>query len=163
MAVLTTLKELFPNTNIHGCWFHLNQNIFRKAQEIGLQPQYQSDTEFARQIKLFSCLAFVPPKQNCQAKRPPWGSSCYLLNKFRTSLRSQWLSLACLECCPDFREKSIDDLTINCLKCMLPTNLTSTSEVSKNEFQVRLWAFQISRKGKWMLICNFAFSPLCLK
>jgi len=33
---------------------------FRKAQELGLQTRYQSDKEFARYIKMFSCLAFVP-------------------------------------------------------------------------------------------------------
>ena len=62
IAVLNVLTEIFPNPKIRGCWFHFNQNIFRKAQELGLQNMYQSDKEFCKQLKLFSCLAFVPPR-----------------------------------------------------------------------------------------------------
>jgi hypothetical protein len=62
IGAIEALTTIFPNYKIRGCWFHLNQSILRKAQELGFQARYQSDKSFARFIKLFAALAVVPPK-----------------------------------------------------------------------------------------------------
>ncbi len=43
----------FPTTKIRGCFFHLNQNIFRKVQGLGLQHRYQTDKKLCNYVKFF--------------------------------------------------------------------------------------------------------------
>ena len=59
-AIINTIRDNFPNTDVKGCFFHLSQNIFRKIQEHGLQVKYQDDSDFALQLKMIPALAFVP-------------------------------------------------------------------------------------------------------
>jgi hypothetical protein len=40
IAAIDALKQCFPKTKIRGCWFHLNQSVFRKAQELGFQSRF---------------------------------------------------------------------------------------------------------------------------
>lgn len=35
------MASAFPNARPRGCWFHYGQAIFPKAQELGLQVEYQ--------------------------------------------------------------------------------------------------------------------------
>ncbi|XP_071646598.1 uncharacterized protein [Temnothorax longispinosus] len=35
-AAMKVLEKLFPNANIHGCWFHYNQAVLRKWNRLGL-------------------------------------------------------------------------------------------------------------------------------
>ena len=63
IAVIKNIRAAFPTAKIRGCFFHLKQNVFRKAQELGFQARYENDKEFAANIKLFAALAFLPPKQ----------------------------------------------------------------------------------------------------
>lgn len=60
MAVMKSLAERFPNTQIHGCFFHFTQSIWRHIQSIGLQVPYVADEDFAFEIRLLISLAFVP-------------------------------------------------------------------------------------------------------
>jgi len=60
MAAINVVTEMYPTSKVRGCWFHFNQSIFRKAQELGFQHRYQEDMEFRNNIKLLSALAFVP-------------------------------------------------------------------------------------------------------
>lgn len=59
-AAIQSIRKYFPDTEIGGCWFHLSQNIFRKAQELGLQTRFQKDCKFRNKINSISALAFVP-------------------------------------------------------------------------------------------------------
>lgn len=59
-AVMNVIAESFPNAEIHGCNFHLCQNVWRHVQEVGLQTIYASDDEFAQNIKMLTALAYVP-------------------------------------------------------------------------------------------------------
>ena len=34
------LRNTFPNTSVNGCYFHHNQGIFKKIQELGLRKNY---------------------------------------------------------------------------------------------------------------------------
>ena len=51
----------FPNATIRGCLFHFNQCIYRAIQNDGLKKRYDSDADFALNIRHLSALAFVPP------------------------------------------------------------------------------------------------------
>ena len=53
VAVIQTLRVHFPNTKLRGCFFHLNQSLFCKAQELGFQARYETDKQFASYIKSF--------------------------------------------------------------------------------------------------------------
>jgi len=62
IAAIKVVTDLYPSSKVRGCWFHFNQSIFRKAQELGFQKRYQEDQTFRNHIKLLSSLAFVPTK-----------------------------------------------------------------------------------------------------
>lgn len=60
MAAINAIKENFPMAEIHGCFFHLGQSVWRHVQTVGLQKPYQDDPDFAFNIRLLLSLAFVP-------------------------------------------------------------------------------------------------------
>ena len=62
-AAINAATECFANVEIHGCFFHLAQNIFRKVQSVGLQDRYQNDEDFALSIRMIAALAFVPSEK----------------------------------------------------------------------------------------------------
>lgn len=60
MAVLNSARELFPNTEFHGCLFHLMKNFRRQLTESGLLQRYNTDSTFAHEARMIPALAFVP-------------------------------------------------------------------------------------------------------
>lgn len=60
-AAINSITKAFPLAEIHCCRFHFGQNIYRHVQQVGLQSIYNSDDNFAFQIKLLTALSFVPP------------------------------------------------------------------------------------------------------
>ncbi len=61
MAAIQAISEVFPNVQISGCYFHYTQCLWRKLQELGLQPAYEDeDPTFKIQAKSFAGLALVP-------------------------------------------------------------------------------------------------------
>lgn len=60
MAVMNSIRKCFPLCQIHGCFFHFTQNIWRHVQTVGLQTVYTNDENFALKIRLLIALAFVP-------------------------------------------------------------------------------------------------------
>lgn len=60
MGAIKSLTKHFPNAEIHGCFFHLTQSVWRHIQSIGLQIPYTNDEDFAFEIRLLISLAFVP-------------------------------------------------------------------------------------------------------
>jgi hypothetical protein len=58
-AEINSLNRSFPNAQVHGCFFHYAQCIWRKLQDIKWAAKCQHDVEFAMDIKLFIALAFV--------------------------------------------------------------------------------------------------------
>ena len=57
---MNAYATVFAGANVQGCLYHLSQNIYRHVQSLGLQERYQSDAEFALQVRLVAALAFVP-------------------------------------------------------------------------------------------------------
>jgi hypothetical protein len=60
-AAINAFLQQFPQSTVHGCFFHLSQCIWRQIQQAGLQVRYSQDAEFALQLPLLPALAFVPP------------------------------------------------------------------------------------------------------
>ncbi|KAG4076567.1 hypothetical protein HA402_002730 [Bradysia odoriphaga] len=61
MAAIKSLKEVFPEADVYGCFFHMCKCIYRKIQEHGLQTIYGADATFAQYMRCLASLAFVPP------------------------------------------------------------------------------------------------------
>lgn len=62
-AAIKAIKEIFPEVQVYGCFFHLCQCIYRHIQAYGLQNVYGEDEEFAQYIRCLAALAFVPPEE----------------------------------------------------------------------------------------------------
>lgn len=60
-AAINAINRTFPMAEVHGCFFHFGQSVYRHVQQVGLQSIYSSDADFAQNIKLLMALAFVPP------------------------------------------------------------------------------------------------------
>ncbi|KAG0442166.1 hypothetical protein DMUE_0484 [Dictyocoela muelleri] len=59
-AVLNTIKEIFPSTNIRTCQFHYSQTIWRNIQKHNLSLQYKEDERFDYFINSLISLSYVP-------------------------------------------------------------------------------------------------------
>ena len=59
LASINAIREVFPNIEINGFFFHFCQATFRKLQELGLQIWYQSSANNALLIQTFQALALV--------------------------------------------------------------------------------------------------------
>ena len=63
LATINAARQVFPNADISGCFFHLSSNIWKKIQSIGLHQRYNVDLEFALHVRMIPALAFVPSDQ----------------------------------------------------------------------------------------------------
>ena len=62
LAAMNAAKVIYPETMMHGCFFHFSQSLYRKIQALGMQKRYATDTKFSQEMKMFAALAFVPPE-----------------------------------------------------------------------------------------------------
>ena len=60
-AVLNSVRQVYPNTEFKGCFYHLSSNTWKNIQNLGLQNHYQDDENFALWLRMLSALVFVPP------------------------------------------------------------------------------------------------------
>lgn len=66
-AAKNAFEATFPNTAVKGCLFHLTQSIYRKAQALGLQTDYQENQDVKMAIRMLPALAFVPEEDVVEA------------------------------------------------------------------------------------------------
>ncbi|XP_078536767.1 uncharacterized protein LOC144822773 [Lissotriton helveticus] len=59
-AMLSTIIKIHPHTCIQGCYYHLNQCLWRHLQKTTLSVEYATNSSFAFQIKKLIALAYVP-------------------------------------------------------------------------------------------------------
>ena len=60
-AAIKAVRKNFPLVEVSGCFFHLQQCIWRKIQSLGLTAAYrESDEKFALSAKSMAAVAFVP-------------------------------------------------------------------------------------------------------
>ena len=60
-AALNSVRQVYPNTEFKGCFYHFSSNICKYIQNLGLQNHYQDDENFALWLRMLSVLASVPP------------------------------------------------------------------------------------------------------
>lgn len=59
-AAIKALNNCFPESSIHGCYFHFSQNLWKHVQQVGLKTKYSEDPDFALNIRLILSLPFIP-------------------------------------------------------------------------------------------------------
>ena len=57
-AVIAT-RNVLPQTDISGCFFHLSSILWKHIQRAGLQERYMNDPQFGLQLRMIAALAFV--------------------------------------------------------------------------------------------------------
>ena len=64
-GAMNAFAAYFPEAELHGCFFHLVQNVKKKVASLGLTARYRdsSDPDFALKTKMISALAFIPPQR----------------------------------------------------------------------------------------------------
>ncbi|XP_022179373.1 uncharacterized protein LOC111039990 [Myzus persicae] len=59
-ASIDAIKRVFPLTNIHGCWFHHAQCVFRNIQKKGLAELFQENLEVRDLVHMLMALPLLP-------------------------------------------------------------------------------------------------------
>ena len=60
-SVIQAIKEVFHDeVSVQLCYYHLNQSIWRKVQDLGLAIKYKEDKNFRSAVKMIPALAFLP-------------------------------------------------------------------------------------------------------
>jgi hypothetical protein len=59
-SAISAFQESFPEAEVRGCFFHFQQCLYRKLQELGYSRLYDTDKHFAKRVRMFAALAFVP-------------------------------------------------------------------------------------------------------
>ena len=60
-AALNSVCQVYPNTELKGCFYHFSSNIWKHIQNLGPQNPYQDYENFALWLLMLSALAFIPP------------------------------------------------------------------------------------------------------
>ena len=61
IAIHNAIKNVFPDTNIRGCFFHLCNNLQKFISHNGFKKKYEDSSNFVVAVKSIVALAFVPP------------------------------------------------------------------------------------------------------
>ena len=59
-APRNSLKQIFPNVKIYGCWFHYTQRIWGKTQKLGLVQSFREYHELATHIRKLMAIPHLP-------------------------------------------------------------------------------------------------------
>ena len=59
-APRNALKEVYPNINNYGCWFHFSQRVWQKTQKLGLVDTFNENHEFSTYIRYLMAIPFLP-------------------------------------------------------------------------------------------------------
>ena len=60
-ALMNAFTAYFSNAEIHGCFFHLIQNMKKNVAHCGLTKKYRNDPDFALKARMIPAIAFLPP------------------------------------------------------------------------------------------------------
>ncbi|XP_076438795.1 uncharacterized protein LOC143277779 [Babylonia areolata] len=59
-ALITAVETELPNTRVELCYFHFNQSIWRRIQELGLARAYRRDADLQEILRKVMALGFLP-------------------------------------------------------------------------------------------------------
>jgi len=60
LAHMLAIRIHYPNSSIHGCYFHFCHAIYRKVQELGLAPAFCSSPVFHLWVKKILACPYLP-------------------------------------------------------------------------------------------------------
>ena len=60
LASMAAFTQGYPEASVTGCYFHLNQSVIRKVNELGMKTDYESDDALRGGVRCLSALAHVP-------------------------------------------------------------------------------------------------------
>lgn len=60
ISLITSIQSEFPQTTVHGCFFHFCQSIWRKVQELGLTIAYRQNRSVKKVIRKIMSLGYLP-------------------------------------------------------------------------------------------------------
>lgn len=60
LALRTAIETELPATRIGGCYFHFNQALWRKIQELGLSAPYQQNQRLKEVIRKVMAIGYLP-------------------------------------------------------------------------------------------------------
>jgi len=100
VSTINAIKKVFPNTSLHGCFFHYSQALWRHIQDSGLAIKYREESNFALNIKKLNALSFVPPHLVINAYEAILETEFYienetLLSDFLDYFESTWIGKLC--------------------------------------------------------------------
>ena len=61
-GAINAIEKYWPNVT-RGCYFHLQQSVYRKVVELGCKSNYENDSQFVHHIKCISALVFLPENE----------------------------------------------------------------------------------------------------
>ncbi|KII71406.1 hypothetical protein RF11_11512 [Thelohanellus kitauei] len=68
IPTIASLKSIFPNAIINGCYYHLFQSFWMKIQEHNsIRSRYVDEPDFAFRLKMLVALTFVPTEYVSEA------------------------------------------------------------------------------------------------
>jgi len=59
-AAMNAVVDVYPETQVKGCFFHLGQSFWRRIQSLGFSKKYSEDPEFSLCLRKLLALAYVP-------------------------------------------------------------------------------------------------------
>ena len=62
-AAMNAVQEAFGEIEIHGCFYHLTQNIYRKIQANDLQECYMNDEDVS--VSANACSISIHSRRSC--------------------------------------------------------------------------------------------------
>lgn len=67
VAISNSFEIIWPDISVSGCWFHMNQAIFRKVQTLGLSVQYAENESIRDHVRCLMGIALLPPEAIMEA------------------------------------------------------------------------------------------------
>ncbi|CAF3940872.1 unnamed protein product [Rotaria sp. Silwood2] len=64
-GAMNAIRSCWPQSNVHACFFHLTQNIYRQVQQADFTTKYGNDEEYAHTVRMLPALAFLETNDIC--------------------------------------------------------------------------------------------------
>ena len=58
-GLMNVFEAYFPAAEIHGCFFHLAQNVKKHVAAGGLSSRYRKEADFALAVRMIPSMAFL--------------------------------------------------------------------------------------------------------
>lgn len=59
-AIINSVRDVFPEAECFGCYFHFVQSLIRQLNSFGLKNDYSNDVTIFMAIKKLQALTFLP-------------------------------------------------------------------------------------------------------